>query len=82
MWWRFKEYVVAVAPVIALTLVLGTASLVVAAGVILAFRHWQELSAPRALLQATAATGGGNGPAATGCYLYAVWVFWSQFTLS
>jgi hypothetical protein len=52
MWWRFKEYVVAVAPVIALTLVLGTASLVVAAGVILAFRHWQEPSAPRAFLQA------------------------------
>ena len=43
MWWRFKEYVVAVAPVIARTLVLSTASLVVSdglrrAGILLARR--------------------------------------------
>jgi|SoimicmetaTmtLPA_FD_contig_31_18365860_length_307_multi_1_in_0_out_0_1 hypothetical protein len=44
MWWRFKEYVVAVAPVIARTLVLSTASLVVSdglrrAGILLARRR-------------------------------------------
>ena len=48
MWWRFKEYVVAVAPVIARTLVLSTASLVVSdglrrAGILLARRVLESL---------------------------------------
>ena len=48
MWRRFKEYVVAVAPVIARTLVLSTASLVVSdglrrAGILLARRVLESL---------------------------------------